>query len=139
MEDAGPGRRSGIGSGCCILELMGRVIQDGARYSGRAGLGWLEPGVVVDEHGRVEFDDERAKMSAEGAWQCDLPFEGNALNIQTSERRGCDNRAAALAGESVFQALEVHRIRRENPEQQRRVMLSAGGSGAGAEWVAVPR
>ena len=64
-----------------VTERLRDIMHVCEKEHGPAGIGCegrdgCDCGVLVDEHGWVEFDEVSAKKCAEGPWPCELPLQG---------------------------------------------------------------
>ena len=87
---------------------------------------------------------DAAQLYRESPWQCDLPFEANAIVIPRGAEEAEDQLVQGLRRKMAcgihrhLEAREARFIRTTWDEHQRRIMLPAAGPGADKEWSGVP-
>ena len=103
-----------------------------------------------ETHGRVadtlnlHLPQDKAEEYAASPWQCDLALDGNALLLPRSAAMQDENPIGSLKRKMAsgihrqIEALAAVQLLTEGQDQQRRILLSATGAGAGSEWAAVP-
>ena len=123
---------------------LGKVPAADEQAAAAARARLAEAGVEVDADGRVAFSQTQRDLYAASPSNQDLPVTGNSLMIGPTAE---DNEELAVTGLPRKFASRIHRhvealaaaaLWNNAGDETRRIMLSAGGKGSGADWIAVP-